>query len=175
MLTVMGTTSEPNFLKFQDYCCRAYNILRQNAALLTTLFILVTTEFGNSRQQQQQHSPHTTHDRCDHAVYRFGCEQMKPAGMPELSDLSDIQYMRERLNLHVSSSSAVVSHLVCGVLSLTLQHPFHRSRFPHTDDRGAGGGCVPHRDCKLAEHTVATHRQLHAPPQTWQELKWRRS
>lgn len=120
----MGTTSEPNFLKFQDYCCRAYNILRQNAALLTTLFILVTTEFGTSRQQQQ-HSPHTTHVRCDHAVYRFGCEQMKPAGMPELSDLSDIQYMRERLNLHVSSSG-VVSHLVCG-LTLTLQHPFHPS------------------------------------------------
>lgn len=131
MLTVMGTTSEPNFLKFQDYCCRAYNILRQNAALLTTLFILVTTEFSNSRPQQQD-SPHTTHDRCDHAVYRFGCEQMKPAGMPELSDLSDIQYMRERLNLHVSSSNAVVSPLVCGGLSLTLQHPFHRSHGPHT-------------------------------------------
>ena len=39
---VMGGRNGPLFVKFQEYCCKAFTILRKNAYMFINLFAMVT-------------------------------------------------------------------------------------------------------------------------------------
>lgn len=54
-LYVMGGPDSKDFLRFQDYCARAFNILRKNAYLIVNLLAMMVSA-GPSPPTQKSHS-----------------------------------------------------------------------------------------------------------------------
>ncbi|CAD8121098.1 unnamed protein product [Paramecium sonneborni] len=71
MAYVMGGVQGQNFKRFEDFCTKAYNQIRQHGHLLINIFLMNLS-----------------------------------AGMPELQEIADIEYLREKLQLGIGEQQA---------------------------------------------------------------------
>ncbi|CAD8171964.1 unnamed protein product [Paramecium pentaurelia] len=71
MAYVMGGVQGHNFQRFEDFCTKAYNQIRQHGHLLINIFLMNLS-----------------------------------AGMPELQEIADIEYLREKLQLDIGEQQA---------------------------------------------------------------------
>lgn len=93
---ITGGGQKPQRLhRFVELCCEAYNIIRQRSALILSLLELV-------RLLNIATVTALTSDRSllIRGVLVFCFFQMLHAGMPELKDISDLQYVQNNLRPH---------------------------------------------------------------------------
>lgn len=86
---ITGGGQKPQRLhRFVELCCEAYNVIRQRSALILSLLELVRlSQLGSEIRPLS-------------FTYLFIYFQMLDAGMPELKDINDLQYVQNNLRPH---------------------------------------------------------------------------
>lgn len=97
---ITGGGQKPQRLhRFVELCCEAYNIIRQRSALILSLLELV-------RPVNIVMATAVRSDRSHLICVCGGGVKMLPAGMPELKDGNDLQYVQNNLRPHDSDLEA---------------------------------------------------------------------
>lgn len=98
---ITGGGQKPQRLhRFVELCCEAYNIIRQRSALILSLLELVrpvNIAMATAVRSDRNHLI---------CVGFFFFFKMLPAGMPELKDGNDLQYVQNNLRPHDSDLEA---------------------------------------------------------------------
>ena len=98
-----GGQKPQRFHRFVELCCEAYNGIRRRSALVLSLLQLVGR---NSTHPETDTAPTLTTTRtvtlCQALIFLFTCAfclcaQMLGAGMPEMNDIVDLQYVLNNL------------------------------------------------------------------------------
>ena len=92
---VMGGEKGEAFKKFNKACCEAFNILRTKANLFLTLFLLVREHFLF----------------LSFLILFFSNQKMRHTGIPQLSCVADVEYMRKAFMLDLSDEKATEAFL----------------------------------------------------------------
>lgn len=94
---ITGGGQKPQRLhRFVELCCEAYNIIRQRSALILSMLELVRLH----RHAKDSPAPWKPISRRVSVVFLFLFLKMLHAGMPELKDNSDLQYVQNNLRPH---------------------------------------------------------------------------
>ena len=94
---VMGGKDTPDFLKFVNLCCDAYNVLRNNASMFINLFAMVLLlPLLLSAPPLPSSLP----------SLMLMIVQMLSTGIPELQSVEDINYLREAFELDMTEDKA---------------------------------------------------------------------
>lgn len=97
---ITGGGQKPQRLhRFVELCCEAYNIIRQRSALILSLLELVRPV-----NAVMATAVRSERNRLICGVFFF--LKMLPAGMPELKDGNDLQYVQNNLRPHDSDLEA---------------------------------------------------------------------